>query len=209
MDIRAGIDYLFRHPLAKPLALALGLLPLALVLGGALGGTLSANPIDDVTDTTGRWTLRLILMTLSVTPLRTVFGLSGLARYRRMAGLFAFFYGSLHFLTYLWLDQFFAWGDIVSDIGKRPFIAVGFASFLLMIPLAVTSLNRVRRWMVPKRWKMLHRAVYGVAIGGVVHFLWLVKADRSEPLTYGAILMVLFASRAWISWRRRRARAAV
>ena len=194
--------------MATALVAASCCVPLALLLVGALSGSLSANPIDDVTDSTGRWTLRFILITLAITPLRTVLGLNALARYRRMLGLFAFFYGSLHFLTYLWLDQFFDWPEIVSDIAKRPFIALGVASFALMVPLAVSSARRVARGMGPRRWRALHRLAYAVALGGVVHYLWLVKADRTNPLVYGAILAVLFASRAWSFWRTRRVRSA-
>lgn len=208
MGIRAWTNAFLRRPTAQAIVAALCCVPLALLVGGALSGSLSANPIDDVTDATGRWTLRFILITLAVTPMRALLGLNALAPYRRMTGLVAFFYGSLHLLTYLWFDQFFDWSEIVSDVTKRPFIALGFATFSLMVPLAVSSVRRVSRWMGPGRWKALHRLVYVVAAGGVVHYLWLVKADRTSPLVHGAILTLLLAWRAWNFWRARRANSA-
>ena len=121
-----------------------------------------------------------------------------------MLGLFAFFYGFLHFTTYVYLDQFFAFDEILRDIAKRPFITVGFAAFVLMIPLALTSPNRVVRWIGGKRWKALHRTVYVVALGGVIHYLWLVKADTSRPLLYGTALVILLLFRLWTFLKSRR-----
>jgi sulfoxide reductase heme-binding subunit YedZ len=181
----------------KPIVFLLCLLPLGVLVWNALNDQLSANPIDDITDETGTWTLRFIVITLCVTPLRRITGWAPLQQLRRMFGLFAFFYGLLHFSTYIYLDQFFAWEEIAADIAKRPFILVGFTSFILMIPLAATSTDRITRWMGGKRWNRLHRLVYVTAIGGVIHYLWLVKADTQRPLTYGAIVAVLLGYRLW------------
>ena len=157
-------------------------------LGQALTHNLGANPIDEITDQTGIWTLRLLLITLAVTPARRLTGWNRLIQLRRMLGLLAFFYGSLHFLTYIWLDQFFVIEDIIADVMERPFITVGFASFVLLIPLAVTSTTAMIKRLGGKWWQRLHRLVYAIAIGGVVHYLWLVKADIQQPLLYGGIL---------------------
>ena len=181
----------------KPIVFLLCLFPLGVLVWNALNDQLSANPIDDITDETGTWTLRFIVITLCVTPLRRITGWAPLQQLRRMFGLFAFFYGLLHFSTYIYLDQFFAWEEIAADIAKRPFILVGFTSFILMIPLAATSTDRISRWMGGKRWNRLHRLVYVTAIGGVIHYLWLVKADTQRPLTYGAIVAVLLGYRLW------------
>ncbi|HXG37606.1 MAG TPA: protein-methionine-sulfoxide reductase heme-binding subunit MsrQ [Bacteroidota bacterium] len=182
----------------KPIVFLLCLLPLGLLVWNALHDQLSANPIDDITDETGTWTLRFIVITLCVTPLRRITGWTPLQQLRRMFGLFAFFYGLLHFTTYIYLDQFFAWEEIAADIAKRPFILVGFTSFVLMIPLAATSTDRITKWMGGKRWNLLHRLIYLTAIGGVIHYLWLVKADTQRPLTYGAIVAVLLGYRLWV-----------
>jgi sulfoxide reductase heme-binding subunit YedZ len=187
----------------KPLAFVAALLPLGLLVWHGLNGELSANPISDITNETGTWTLRYVLITLSVTPLRRITGWTGLQRLRRMFGLFAFFYGSLHFMTYLSLDQFFDFNSILLDIPKRPFITVGFTAFVLMIPLAATSMDRTAKWMGGKRWRRLHRLVYATAIAGVIHYLWLVKADTRPPLLYAAILAVLLGYRIWIYVRPR------
>jgi methionine sulfoxide reductase heme-binding subunit len=180
------------------------MLPLALLIAGAVRGTLSPNPINDITVGTGLWTLRFLLITLAITPLAHLTGLGALVRFRRMLGLLSFFYGSLHFLTYLWLDQFFDLQAILNDIPRRPFIAIGFASFVLMIPLAVSSADRVARQMGMRTWKLVHRLAYGAAVGGVVHYLWLVKADTRGPLVYGVLLAVLLASRAVLALRSKR-----
>lgn len=182
----------------KPLVFFLCLIPLILLVKNALTGNLSANPIDDFTDTTGTWTLRFLMLTLSVTPLRKLTKWNWLLQFRRMVGLFAFFYVALHFTTYVYLDQFFDWSEIIADVGKRPFITVGFASFLMMIPLAATSTDRITKWMGARRWHLLHKLVYLIATGGVIHYLWLVKADMQRPLTYGAILAILLGYRLWL-----------
>ena len=188
----------------KPVVFMLALAPLLGLLWRAYAGTFSANPIKDITEETGIWTLRFLLITLTVTPFRSVTRWSPASTFRRMLGLFAFFYGFLHLTTYAYLDQYFAFKEILHDIAQRPFITVGFAAFMLMIPLALTSPNRVVRWIGGKRWKALHRAVYAVALGGVIHYLWLVKADKSRPLLYGAVLAVLLLFRLWAYFRSRR-----
>lgn len=182
----------------KPFVFVLALAPLLGILWNAYAGTLSANPIKEITEETGIWTLRFLLITLAVTPLRVITRWSPVGTFRRMLGLFAFFYGCLHLTTYVYLDQYFAFDEILRDIAKRPFITVGFAAFVLMIPLALTSPNRMVRWIGGKRWKALHRTVYAVALGGVIHYLWLVKADTSRPLFYGALLAALLLFRLWI-----------
>ena len=179
----------------KPVVFLLCFCPLVWLAWNALTGGLTANPIDDITDTTGRWTLRFLLITLAIRPLRQTTGRSVFIQYRRVVGLFAFSYGLLHFMTYLWLDQFFDVGEILRDIPKRPFITAGFAAFVSMIPLAITS---TRGWIVRlggKRWKCLHRLIYFSAAGGVIHYLWMFKADTLRPLTYGAILALLMTYR--------------
>jgi sulfoxide reductase heme-binding subunit YedZ len=183
--------------IVKPIIFLVCLLPLALLTYNFLAGNLSANPLDDITDETGTWTLRFIVLTLCMTPLRRITGWAGFTRLRRMVGLYAFFYGSLHFLTYLYFDKFFDWDEILMDIPKRPFILIGFLSFSLMIPLAVTSNDRITKWMGGKKWNALHRLVYLTAVGGTIHYLWLVKADLQRPLTYGAIVAVLLGYRFW------------
>jgi sulfoxide reductase heme-binding subunit YedZ len=168
-------------------------------------GDLGANPIDVITRTTGRWTLTFLLITLSVTPVRKLSGLTWLIRYRRMLGLFAFFYGSLHLMTYVWLDKFFNVHEMLHDIAKRRFITAGMTAWFLMLPLALTSTKGWIRRMGGKRWQMLHRLIYFSAAAGVVHFIWLVKADLRRPLTYGAVLAALLTYRviAWLVARMR------
>lgn len=188
----------------KPAVFVLALAPLLALLWKAYAGTFSANPIKDITEETGIWTLRFLLITLAVTPLRTITRWSPAGTFRRMLGLFAFFYASLHLTTYVYLDQFFAFDEILRDIAKRPFITAGFTAFVLMIPLALTSPNRVVQWIGGKRWKALHRTVYVVALGGVIHYLWLVKADTRRPLFYGAVLVILLLFRLWTYLKSRR-----
>ena len=170
------------------------LLPLGRLIALGFSGGLGANPIEFITRSTGTWTLVGLMVTLSITPLRRLSGWAGLIRYRRMLGLFTFFYVCLHFVTYIWLDQFFDPAAIVKDIIKRPFITVGFSAFVLLIPLAATS-TRVMIRRLGRRWQQLHRLVYAIAILGVVHYLWLVKKDLTEPLIYGAVLTLLLLMR--------------
>lgn len=178
---------------------AVCLLPLARLFVLGSGGGLGANPIEFITHSTGTWTLAGLLVTLSVTPLRRLTGRADLIRYRRMLGLFAFFYAILHFMTYLWLDQFFDFASIAKDIVKRPFITVGFAAFVLLIPLAVTS-TRVMMRRLGRHWQPLHRLVYLIALLGVIHYVWLVKKDLTQPLMFGAVLVLLLAMR--LPWSR-------
>ena len=156
---------------------------------------LGANPIEYITRATGWWTLTFLMITLTVTPARKLLSQPWLLRLRRMLGLFAFFYVSLHFTTYLWLDQFFDVAAIVKDVIKRPFITVGFAAFVLLIPLAATSTNAMVKRLGAKRWQWLHKAVYVIGTLGAIHFWWLVKKDITEPLIFAAILSVLLGAR--------------
>lgn len=179
----------------------LALIPLFTLGIAGYFDNLGANPIEKITHRTGYWTLSFLLITLAVTPLRRLTGWLWLTRLRRMLGLFAFFYGCLHFLTYLILDQFFDWGNILKDIIKRPYITVGFAAFVLLIPLAVTSNNRIIKLIGGKQWRLLHRAIYPIAIGGVVHYWWLVKKDITQPLIFALLLSILLAARLFYGWR--------
>ncbi|GAC1428932.1 MAG: protein-methionine-sulfoxide reductase heme-binding subunit MsrQ [Terriglobales bacterium] len=169
--------------------------PAAFLAWKGYESALGANPIEVITHSTGNWTLIFLLITLSVTPARELLRQPWLIRFRRMFGLFAFFYATLHFLTYIWLDKFFDLHEVFKDIAKRRFITVGFAAFLLLIPLAVTSTSGWIRRLGGKRWRALHRLIYFSAIGGVIHYLWLVKADKSSPLEYGSVLAVLLGYR--------------
>lgn len=191
--------------LLKTLVFALSLLPLAYYAWGAWQDALGANPVEAVTRGLGTWTLHFLLITLTITPLRRLSGWHVLMRLRRMLGLFTFFYASLHLTCYLWFDQFFAWGEIAQDILERPFITVGMASFLLLVPLAATSSNFAIRRLGGRRWQALHRTVYAIAILAVLHYSWLVKADQSQPLLYGGILALLLGVRAL--WREQERRA--
>jgi sulfoxide reductase heme-binding subunit YedZ len=183
----------------KPLVFLLCLTPFALLLWRALAGGLGPNPVEEVIHVTGSWALRLLLATLAVTPLRRLTGWPWLVRFRRMLGLFVFFYAALHFSAYLVLDRALVWDDIVADLTERPYIMVGFAALVLLVPLAATS---TRGWVrrLGRRWQTLHRAVYVIAVLGVLHFLWLVKADTLEPLIDGAVLALLLAFR--VPWGR-------
>jgi sulfoxide reductase heme-binding subunit YedZ len=190
--------------LYKSLLFVACLIPLALLVWRGYQQHLGANPIETITHETGLWTLRLLLITLLVTPLRRLTGWNAVQRVRRMFGMFAFFYGTLHFMTYVWLDQFFVWGDIVHDVMKRPFITVGFSAYLLLLPLAATSTNAMMK-RLGRRWQTLHRLVYAIPTLGVLHYLWLVKADINPPLTYGALLLLLLGVRVWWMHRKRNA----
>lgn len=187
----------------KLLAFVVCLGPVFVLTWKGFYSLLGANPIDVITRTTGRWTLTFLLITLSITPLRRITKLAWLIRFRRMFGLFAFFYGSLHLLTYVWLDKFFDVHDMLHDIAKRRFITAGMTAWALMLPLALTSTAGWIRRLGGKRWQKLHRLIYFSAVAGVVHFMWLVKADLRRPLTYGAVLVVLLAFRIflWIKTR--------
>ncbi len=179
--------------------------PLARLGLKALHDGLGANPIEVITHSTGTWTLVLLLATLSVTPLRRLTGWLGIIRFRRMLGLFAFFYACLHFLTYIWLDKFFDLHELVKDVYKRPFITAGFTGFILLIPLAVTSTRRMIARLGGRRWQSLHRLIYASAAAGVVHYIWLVKADVRVPLIFACVLggLLAFRAAAWLAPRLR------
>lgn len=187
-----------RRPLRniiKPALFVAALLPLAALVAGAFAGGLGANPVETITHETGRWGLYLLLATLALSPLRRLSGWSGWLRLRRMLGLFAFLYVSLHFLTFLVFDHFFDWTEIWADIVKRPYITVGFSAFMLLLPLAATSTDAMVRRLGGRRWKRLHSLVYVAGTLAVLHFLWLVKADTREPLFFGALLLGLLLLR--------------
>lgn len=183
---------------AKVVVFGLCLVPVGLLGWRAVHQNLGANPIEFITHATGDWTLRFLLITLTITPARRLLHLPDLIRFRRMLGLFAFFYGFLHLITYVWFDKFFDLGDMVKDVVKRPFITAGFTGFMLMVPLAITSTKSwIRR--LGRRWQLLHRLIYFSALAGVIHYYWLVKSDVRLPLFYGAILLLLLSYRLW-SW---------
>ena len=171
------------------------LVPLARLAWKAFHDGLGANPIEVITHSTGDWTLIFVLTTLAITPIRRLTRQYWLIGVRRMIGLFAFFYGTLHFLTYIWLDKFFDVHEMLKDIAKRRFITVGFSAFVLMIPLALTSTAWSIRRLGGKNWLRLHRLIYFTGILAVVHYTWLVKADRRKPIEYGVVLGILLAYR--------------
>jgi len=179
----------------KPAVFALCALPACWLVYAAFTGGLGPNPVETITHFTGDWALRLLLVTLAVTPLRKLTGNGAVMRVRRMLGLYAFFYVCVHLLTYVWLDAFFSLAYIWDDIAKRLYITAGFTGFCLLLPLALTSTNAMIRRLGGRRWQRLHRLVYAAAIAGVLHFLWLVKADVREPLVYAALLAALLALR--------------
>jgi len=203
----------------KPIVFLAALAPASWLFWAALTGNLSANPLSDITNETGVWTLRFLCITLAVTPVRRLTGWHAAIRFRRMLGLFAFFYGTLHFLTYVIVDRFagldfpdgiVAWrtvrdlaASVGADIYKRPFITVGFTGWLCMLSLAATSTAGMIRRLGGRRWNLLHRLIYVSAVAGVVHYWWLVKADVRRPLAYGAVVGLLLAFR--IVWSRMRA----
>lgn len=180
----------------KPLLFVLCLLPLAGLVWDGLHALLGANPVEKITHTTGDWALRLLLLTLAISPLRHLTGWHWLASIRRMLGLFTFFYVCLHLSTYLVFDHFFDWQDIARDVVKRPYITLGFMAFVLLFPLALTSSNGMMK-RLGRRWRTLHQAVYPAAVLGILHYFWLVKADYRLPAVYGIILMILLGYRAW------------
>lgn len=180
--------------------------PLGVLAWKAFHYSLGANPVDVITRSTGKWTLVFLLITLAITPVRRLLGVTWVIRFRRMLGLYAFFYGTLHLMTYVWLDKFFDVPAMLHDIAKRKFITAGMTAFALMLPLALTSTSGWIRRLGGKRWQKLHRLIYFSATAGVVHFLWLVKADRRRPIAYGTVLGILLLYRVAI-WLLARARA--
>jgi sulfoxide reductase heme-binding subunit YedZ len=194
---------------AKIFLFTLSLLPLVILVWQALHGELGPSPVENLQHTTGDWTLYFLLITLAITPFRTIFSVPELVRFRRMFGLFAFFYVCLHFLTYLGPDQSFSLSSMLKDVYKRPFIAVGFAAFVLLIPLAITSTKGWTIRLGGKRWRQLHRLVYVIGILGVIHYYWLVKSDVRKPLLFGVLLAILLLWRLgnWNSNRKKQALA--
>ncbi|NCT83783.1 MAG: sulfoxide reductase heme-binding subunit YedZ [Comamonadaceae bacterium] len=194
---RSLIQQALLHGAAKPLLFIACLLPLAWLVYGAAAGQLGANPAEALIRRLGDWTLRGLWLTLTVTPLRELTGLAALARFRRMLGLFTFGYACLHLLAYGWLDMGLDFGDIARDIAKRPFILMGFTAWALLLPLAATSFNQAIRRLGARRWQLLHRAVYAIAIVALLHFIWMRagKHNFAEPAVYGALLAVL------LGWR--------
>ncbi|HEV2395443.1 MAG TPA: protein-methionine-sulfoxide reductase heme-binding subunit MsrQ [Candidatus Sulfotelmatobacter sp.] len=197
------------HRNFKPLVFLAALIPVARLVWLGFHGGLGANPIEFITHSTGDWTLIFLLTTLSITPLRKISRQYWLISYRRMIGLFAFFYGCLHLMTYVWLDKFFDVHAMLHDIAKRKFITAGMTAFALMIPLALTS----TKWSIRKlgkRWQTLHRLIYFSAAAGVIHYIWLVKADLKKPLEYAAVLGLLLSYRVitWVLARVRTSRVA-
>ena len=195
--------------LTKLVIFLAALVPLARLIWKFRHDALGANPVEVITHSTGDWTLILIMVTLSVTPLRKITKQYWLVGVRRMIGLFAFFYGCLHFTTYLWLDKSFDVQEMIKDIYKRPFITAGFTAFVLMIPLALTSTKGWIRRLGGKNWQKLHRLIYVTAIAGVVHYIWLVKADLRKPMQYAFVLSVLLVYRIgiWLADHRSRTSA--
>jgi sulfoxide reductase heme-binding subunit YedZ len=199
------------HPAAKPTLFVLGLLPFAWLFYGAATDNLGANPAEYLIRSTGDWTLRFLCLTLAVTPVRVATGTPALARFRRMLGLFTYFYAVLHFLSFSWFDMGFDLAEIAKDIAKRPFILVGFTAFLLLTPLAATSFNRAVKALGARRWQALHKVVYAIAGLAILHFFWMRagKNDFAEVALYAAILAVLLGWRlARFVQARRQLRAA-
>jgi methionine sulfoxide reductase heme-binding subunit len=183
------------------------LVPLGVLVDRALTGGLGANPVEFIQHATGDWTLRFLIFTLAITPLRKLLNLPELIRFRRMLGLFAFFYVCLHFLTYVGPDQSFSLSGMWKDVEKRRFITVGFLGFVLLIPLALTSTAGWIRRLGGKRWQMLHRSIYVTAICGVIHYYWLVKSDVRKPVFYGALVAILLLWRLG-DWLRKKGQLA-
>ena len=190
---------ILRSRFSKVALFFLCLVPIAWLAFAALTDKLSANPIKDITEDTGTWALRFLLLTLCVTPFRKLTGWNKVIRYRRMLGLYAFFYGFLHFLTYAWLDQSFSVPAMLRDVYKRPFITAGFTGFVVMLPLAITSTKKWIARLGGRRWQLLHRLIYVSGIAAVVHYLWLVKSDIERPLIYGVLLSFLLGYRVFQS----------
>jgi sulfoxide reductase heme-binding subunit YedZ len=204
---RAALNRALLHPVAKPVLWLLCLLPLAGWIWGGFSNGLGANPAETILRGTGEWTLRLLCVVLAVTPLRQWSGLSALARWRRLLGLYVFFYAVLHFLAYAWLDMGFDLTAVVKDLAKRPFALVGFLAFVLLVPLAATSFNRVIKAMGAARWQRLHRLVYAIAVLGLLHFFWMraSKHRYDEVLVYALVIGGLLGVRLWRHHRTARA----
>jgi methionine sulfoxide reductase heme-binding subunit len=206
LPLRQRAQKALLHPAAKPALFVLALLPFAWLMYGAFTGGLGANPAEYLIRATGDWTLRFLCLTLTVTPARTLANLPALARFRRMLGLFVYFYVVLHLLSYSWFDMSFDLADIAKDIVKRPFILVGFAGFVLLTPLAATSFNKAIKAMGAKRWQTLHKAVYAIVGLGLLHFFWMRagKNNFAEVFVYAAIVAVLLGWRVLQFWKKKR-----
>lgn len=176
------------------------LVPLGMLLWDVYYKRVGANPLEFVTRTTGMLTLVFLTITLTVTPLRKTTGLNWLVKFRRMLGLFAFFYGFLHLMTYIWFDRYFNLKTVPADVASRPFIAIGMAAFLLMVPLAITSTNKMIKRLGGKRWQKLHRLIYAAGIAGALHYWLLVKSDTRLPLTFGFLLLLLLGHRLFVKF---------
>jgi methionine sulfoxide reductase heme-binding subunit len=190
--------------IVKPALFAACLIPAGLVVVRGFSGQLTANPVEFITHQTGDWALRLLLVTLAISPLRRVSGWSSIIGLRRMLGLFAFFYATLHMLTYVVLDYFFAFAVMWENVMKARYIFAGLTAFVLMVPLAATSTQRMIRRLGGRRWQLLHRLVYASAVAAIVHYMWLIKVDGRVPTRYAAVLAVLLAFRVWARYDRRR-----
>lgn len=189
----------------KRVVFILALIPIAKLIAGGLTDNLGADPVERILRRTGYWTLSFLTITMAVTPVRQLTGLIWLGRFRRMLGLFAFFYACMHLVSYLVLDQFFDWPNILKDVIKRPYITIGLTAFLLLIPLALTSTDKMLKRLGGQRWRKLHRLVYAITFAGVVHFWWLVKKDITEPLIFGVLLVVSLLLR--VVYRQKTAQA--
>lgn len=181
--------------IVKPILFIACLFPFLLLVFNAVNDSLGVNPVETLTHETGEWALRFLLITLCVTPVRRLINANWLIKLRRMLGLYVFFYAVLHFVTYIWLDQFFEWLEILEDIPKRPFIAIGFVSLLLLLPLAITSTNAMQR-RLKKKWLVLHKLIYIIPLLVLLHFVWAQKADYSEPMIYALVFIMLMLPRA-------------
>jgi sulfoxide reductase heme-binding subunit YedZ len=203
--MKRAISAALLHPVAKPLLFLLCLLPLGWLIYAAATNQLGANPAEALIRRLGDWTLRGLWLTLAITPLRELAGLPVLARFRRMLGVFSFFYACLHLLASGWLDMGLVLDDIAADIVKRPFILMGFTAWALMLPLAATSFNKAIKALGARRWQLLHKAVYAVAVIAMLHFIWMRagKQNFAEPAVYGAMLAVLLGWRVWKRFNRK------
>lgn len=196
----------WRRRVFKPVVFVACLTPLSLLLYDFYRDELGANPVETITNTTGIWTLRLIVATLAITPLRWATGWNPLIQYRRAIGLFAFFYGTLHFMTYFILDHQLQFDGLWADVVKRPYITAGFTAFVLMIPLALTSTTGWIRRLGGKRWNLLHKLIYITAMAAVLHYFWKVKLDATNPVYYGVIVAALLGVRAWSAYSKKQSR---
>ena len=193
------------HKMLKPVVFIFCLLPLMMIMWQAFTNGLGANPAETILDAMGNWAVYFLLITLTVTPLRRLTGWGGIVRLRRMFGLFVFFYASLHLLSYIWFDQYFDWHEIVNDIIKRPFISLGFMTFVLLIPLMLTS-NKAMIIRLKANWKRLHQLVYPIAIMATVHFFLMTRADFQQPVIIALILSVLLMYRLVVYFQKKAAR---